>query len=214
MYLIGIAGPSGSGKTELARALAPLLGAPVISLDSYYRDLAHLPFEERAAWNFDDPASLDSGLLAAQLRLLVQSAEIERPVYDFARHIRRTEVERVRARDFAILEGLWTLHWPEVRDLLGTKVYIHAEDNVCLERRMTRDVRERGRSPESVIEQYEDTVRPMCELYILPQQNVADVVVSGTDPVAQSADLVLAHVERMLPDRLERVIRARAALAV
>jgi uridine kinase len=214
MYLIGIAGPSGSGKTELARALAPLLDAPILALDLYYRDLPHLSFEERAHINFDVPEALDHELLIDQVRALAEGAEIDRPVYDFTVHRRRPERERFRLRDFGILEGLWTLHWPELRELFQTKVYVETGDAVCLDRRLARDVRERGRSPESVFEQYRATVRPMAELYIHPQRELADVVVSGCEPVAQSADQVLAHVEHAAPDSLERVIRARAALSL
>jgi len=214
IYLIGIAGPSGSGKTELARALAPVLRAPILALDSYYRDLRHQPFEERARVNFDTPEAIDQDLLAGQLRALAAGAEIEKPLYDFARHARRAEVERVQARGFAILEGLWALHWPEVRALIGTKVYVDAEDRICFERRLDRDVRERGRSPESVARQYAETVRPMEELYIRPQRCLAGLVVSGVDPVAYSADTVLAHIEHGVPERFECVVRARAALAI
>lgn len=214
MYLIGIAGPSGSGKTELARALAPLLEAPVIALDCYYRDLPHLALEERVKINFDVPEALDHELLASQLRALADGEEIARPVYDFTIHRRRAEVERVRAREFAIVEGLWTLYWPQVRELLAARIYVETSDALCFERRLARDVRERGRSPESVLAQYRETVRPMAERFILPQRELADVIASGSDPVAHSADKVLARIEHVLPEKLELVIRARAALSI
>lgn len=195
-YLIGIAGPSGAGKTELARKLAGSLSAPIVSLDCYYRDLAHLPLEERARANFDVPDALDHALLVEQLVLLAQGAEIARPVYDFALHVRAPAVERVPPGKFAIVEGLLTLHWEDVRGLFGTKVYVHAEDEICFTRRLERDVRERGRSCESVEKQYRETVRPMAELYTWPTRRWADVVVRGTDPLEQSAAAVLEHVER------------------
>jgi uridine kinase len=188
MYLIGIAGPSGSGKTELARMLARLLEAPVISLDSYYRDLSHLPFDERCGTNFDDPDVLEHELLALHLRALLEGSHIDKPVYDFTLHVRHREVEHVAPGRFAIVEGLWSA--------LGTKVYVHAEDEVCFERRLARDIRERGRSPESVQGQYAATVRPMAALYILPQRDFADVVVSGTEPLRDSAAAVLSHIFR------------------
>lgn len=214
MYLIGIAGPSGSGKTELARALAPLLGAPVIPLDCYYRDLPQLTFEERVRINFDLPDSLDRELLTRHVLGLAAGEEIPRPIYDFTTHRRRPEVEGVRSGEFAIFEGLWTLHWPQVRELLAAKVYVEAGDALCFERRLARDVRERGRSPESVAEQYRATVGPMADLYIRPQRELADVVVSGSDPVVHSADKVLARIEHALPEKLELLIRARAALSI
>jgi uridine kinase len=196
MFLIGICGPSGSGKTELARAVARAFEAPILALDSYYRDLAHLPFEERARVNFDDPASLDHELLFAHLRALAAGCEVEVPVYDFTQHERRGETERLRATEFGVLEGLWTLYWEDIRRVLGTKVYIEAPDAICFDRRMARDLRERGRSRESVVEQYTCTVRPMAERYILPTREFADVVVSGTDLIAASAQRVIEHVRR------------------
>ena len=192
--MIGIAGPSCSGKSELARRLAQQLSAPVMSLDSYYIDLAHLPLEERARTNFDDPASLDEEVLTRQLRQLAAGEAIARPVYDFARHTRSAEVERVEPARFVVVEGLFTLHWPAVRALLDTKVYIDVQDAVCLERRLERDVRERGRTPESVRAQYATTVRPMAERYIHPTRRYAEVVVSGVAPLEISAAAVLAHI--------------------
>ncbi len=199
MYLIGIAGPSGAGKTMLARTMAQLLEAPVVSLDSYYLDLGHLTFLERTRTNFDEPAAIDRDLLAAHLAALAAGRDIQAPIYDFTQHVRTRETERVRAGEFAILEGLFTLHWADIRDLLGTKVYVDAPDEVCYARRLERDTRERGRSPESVYAQYKKTVRPMAARYVWPARRVADVVVSGLDDIAQSTAAVLAHVDRRRP---------------
>ncbi len=192
-YLIGIAGPSGSGKTYLAEALGKALAAPILSLDCYYRELSHLPFEERSKSNFDAPDSLDHGLLRRQLAQLAAGAEIEAPVYDFTRHTRADEVRRFCPAGFVIVEGLFALYWDDVRALLGTKVYVELPDPVCFERRLERDMRERGRSRESVCEQYDETVRPMAERYIAPTRRWADVVVGGADPIARSVAAVLAH---------------------
>ena len=194
-YLIAIAGPSGSGKTELARRLAAVLPAPILSLDSYYRDAAHLRFVDRARINFDEPRSLDHELLAEQLAALSEGAEIAVPVYDFTHHVRTAEVHRMRGGEFVIVEGIFALYWEDVRKLARTKVYVDVADEICLARRLARDVRERGRSPQSVIEQYTATVRPMAELYVHPTRRFADVVAGGCDPVEQLADAVLAHVE-------------------
>jgi uridine kinase len=195
MYLIGIAGPSGSGKTELARALSLALGCPVISLDSYYRELAHLPLDNRAQTNFDEPDAIEHDLLLAHLNALAGGRGVEIPVYDFTRHLRTGETETVPAADFGVLEGLWALYWEDVRRLLGTKVYVHTSDEVCFERRLARDLRERGRSAESVAAQYAATVRPMARRYVLPTRQFADVVVSGVQPVADSVKAVRARLK-------------------
>jgi uridine kinase len=192
MHLIGIAGPSGSGKTELARALAAKLDAPVISLDSYYRDMEHLSLDQRARSNFDVPDAIEDSLLLAHLRALAGGAAAEVPLYDFARHTRTGRVQNVGPGRFALIEGLWTLYWEDVRRLLATKVYVDTPDEVCFGRRMARDLRERGRSAESVAAQYAATVRPMACRYILPTQRFADIVVSGVEPIEKSVEAVRA----------------------
>lgn len=193
-WLIGIAGPSGAGKTTLAERVARDLGAPILSLDCYYRDLPGLAFEERARLNFDEPAALDSGLLVGHLERLASGADIEVPVYDFSRHLRAPRTTTLRAADFAVVEGLFALYWSEVRALLGTAVFVSAEDGLCFERRLERDIRERGRTPESVAGQYRATVRPMAERHVLPTRAFADVVVSGAALLDLSAAAVLSHV--------------------
>lgn len=196
MHLIGIGGPSGSGKTALARAVAARLGAPILSLDSYYRDLSHLEFEERARRNFDVPGALDHALLFEHLHALAEGACAEIPVYDFGTHCRRETTERLRAGGFGVVEGLWALYWEDVRSVLGTRVYVHTEDALCFERRLRRDTRERGRSPQSVSEQYAATVRPMADLYVLPTRQFADLVVSGAEALDDAAERVVAHALR------------------
>jgi uridine kinase len=195
-YLIGIAGPSGAGKSFLARHLADRLAAPVLSLDHYYRDLSHLPFAERAASNFDEPAALEHELLIAQIADLYQGRAIAVPTYDFSVHTRTRETQLFKAGPFVIIEGLFTLHWVELRHLLGTGVYVDMTDDVCLQRRTERDVRERGRTPQSVVEQFRSTVAPMAEQFVRPTRYHADVVLSGTLPVQQGVALVLDHVRQ------------------
>jgi uridine kinase len=189
--LIGIAGPSCSGKSEVARRLGRILRAPILALDHYYRDLKHIPFEERVKTNFDAPEALDSELILAHALRLKEGHAVEQPTYDFAQHVRASGVERILPAPFVILEGLFALYWPELRRLLECKVYISASHDVCLARRIDRDVRERGRTEDSVRAQYEATVRPMCERYVEPTREYADLVLSGTDPVKQSVLAVL-----------------------
>jgi len=184
--LIGVAGPSGSGKSELSRRLAAAIGAPVVSLDSYYRDLTHLPLDERAATNFDEPASLEHELLLTQCQALFDGEAIDVPHYDFSCHTRVPGTQRVHPGETVIVEGLFTLYWKELRRMLHASVYVDLEDEACYARRLARDVRERGRTPESVEFQYFETVRPMAEQYIWPTRRHADLVVRG-DAVLEEA---------------------------
>ncbi len=198
IYLIGIAGPSGAGKTYLATHLAAALNASVLALDSYYRDLSHLPLEERARINFDAPQALDHELIVEQVASLRNNETVHLPVYDFTTHTRTRRTEVLRPSDVVIVEGLFTLHWPSLRELLGTKVFVNLNDEVCLMRRQARDVRERGRTPESVLEQYAAVVAPMAQRYVRPSIVFADVVVSGTESIAEGVSRVLAHYERQI----------------
>ena len=198
-YLIGIAGPSCAGKTALARHLSRVLSATILSLDCYYFDLSHLPLPERAHSNFDTPESLDHQLFLAHLTALSQGRDAPRPVYDFATHSRTSRVEIIEPGRFLIVEGLFALYWKEARELFGTKVFVDLEDPHCLERRVARDVRERGRTPEAVRLQFSGTVSPMAEKYIRPTRHFADLVVRGDQSIEGSVASVLAHINRADP---------------
>ena len=195
-YLIGIAGPSGAGKSFLARHVADKVHAPVLSLDHYYRDLSHLPLDERARSNFDDPAALEHELLIDQVGDLHAGRTIAVPTYDFSVHTRARETQLFQPATFVIIEGLFTLYWLELRRLLGTTVYVDMTDDVCLQRRIERDVQERGRTPESVIAQFRSTVAPMAEQYVRPTLRHADVLVSGSMPIEVGVAQVLHHVRQ------------------
>jgi uridine kinase len=197
-YLIGIAGPSGAGKSYLAHHLSQRLQAPVLALDHYYRDLSHLPLEERARSNFDDPAALEHELLIAHATRLSEGATVEIPAYDFSIHARTGGMQPFQPAPYVILEGLFTLHWPELRHLLGTRVYVDMTNDICLQRRRERDVSERGRTPESVLAQFHATVAPMAERFVRPTQAHAHVVVFGASPIAESVERVLQHVGQNL----------------
>jgi uridine kinase len=138
------------------------------------------------------PESLDADLLARHVRQLARGEEIQVPIYDFTCHHRTTAVRAVRATRYALIEGLFTLHWEAVRELLDVKLYVGAADSVCLRRRIERDVRERGRTPESVLEQYRTTVEPMARQYVLPTAAFAGLVLDGEARIDESIAAALA----------------------
>lgn len=198
-FCIGIAGPSCSGKTTIARRLAALLPGTttIFGLDSYYHDLSHLPYEERRKFNFDHPEALEDQMLARHLHALSQGKAIQRPVYDFATHTRlQGRFEEIVPGNFLIVEGLFTFYWPEVRDIFDLTAFIAVQDPVGLERRKVRDIAERGRTVEFVLAQYNETVRPGNENFILPTQRFADLLISGGQPVEDSASQILESVRK------------------
>src|SRR5205085_325414 len=149
--------------------------------------------EERARFNFDHPDSLDVGMIARDLSLLAQGKAAHRPVYDFPTHTRTAMTETMEPLDYVIVEGLFPLYWPEVRDLCQLKVFMDVEHRVCLPRRQARDIAERGRTIESVNEQYSTTVKPMADAYVIPTKEYADLVLDGTQPPKESAKQLLQH---------------------
>jgi len=196
-YIIGIGGPSCAGKTALAQHLAGILNdALVFPLDSYYVDLSHLELDARGQWNFDAPDALDHGLFLRHLEALARGEAVDTPRYDFTTHCRRPDTAHVEPGRFLLIEGLFALYWPEARNLMALAVYVDAPNDVLLARRTARDVRERGRTPESVAEQFARTVRPMCEQFVAPTRPFADLVLDGTRPVAELAGAVLARVDQ------------------
>ncbi len=191
--VLGIAGASGSGKTTLAAELARALGGVNFPLDNYYRDLGHLPMAERARQNFDDPALIESPLLAEHLERLAQGKAIEKPLYDFSTYIRISgETETVRPGAYLLVEGLFALYFKELLPLYQFRVYVDTPDEVCFERRLRRDMDERGRSAESVRRQYEATVRPSGIRYVRPSAASADLVIDGTEALDWKVEQVLA----------------------
>ncbi len=192
--LLGIAGCSGSGKTTLAAELAHTLGGIHFHLDNYYRDLAHLPFSERVKQNFDDPAMIESALLAEHVAALARGEVIERPIYDFSTHTRVTgQTERVAAAQFLVVEGLFALYFTELLPLYNLRVYVDTPDQLCFERRMKRDIQERGRAPESVQQQYVATVRPASISFVRPSAANADLTIDGTGTVDWKVERVLSE---------------------
>lgn len=195
--VLAIAGCSGSGKTTLARELAREVGGMQFSLDNYYRDLAYMPLEERTRQNFDDPALIESPLLAAHVAELAKGHTIERPLYDFSTYTRIVgRTETVSPGTYLLVEGLFTLCYAELLPLYQFRVYVDTPDELCFERRMKRDIEERGRTPESVRKQYEATVRPSSIAFVRPSSTHADLIVDGTGALDWKVERVLTEMHR------------------
>ena len=192
--VLGIAGCSGSGKTTLAAELAHALGGIHFHLDNYYRDLGDIPFSERIKKNFDDPAMIESSLLAEQVAALARGESIDRPIYDFSTHTRVAgRTERVDAGPFLVVEGLFALYYAQLLPHYSLRVYVDTPDALCFERRMKRDIEQRGRTPESIRQQYEATVRPASIAYVRPSAVNADLTIDGTDALDWKVERVLAE---------------------
>jgi uridine kinase len=192
--MLAIAGCSGSGKTTLAAELARTLGGVHFHFDNYYYDLSHLPPAERARQNFDDPALIESPLLIAHVATLAQGYPIERPVYDFATYIRVPgQTEPFDPGPFVVVEGLFALYYPQLLPLYQLRVYIDTPDEVCFERRLKRDVQDRGRTPESVRRQYDATVRPASLAFVRPSAANADLTVDGTGALDWKVERVVTE---------------------
>ncbi len=178
----------------MSKHVARELEAAILHLDSYYSDLQHMSVVQRAHQNFDSPDSLDAALLIEHVRQLARGNAIEKPLYDFTIHTRKKETERLEPRPYIIIEGILALHWEDIRKAMGTKVYVDLGESLCLTRRIERDMRERGRTREGVLEQYETTVLPMARQYVYPSRDYADIVVTGDDDIEHEVGEVLAHI--------------------
>jgi uridine kinase len=195
--VIGIAGCSGSGKTTLARELAQELSATLLPLDLYYRDLAHLTLEERTRQNFDDPDSLEHTLLTQHVEALAAGQKIGAPLYDFTTHTRIPDrTLPIPVEDVVIIEGILALHYEDLRALYDVGIFVSAPSDVCLKRRIHRDIHERGRTEASVREQYWATAHPMAERYVLPSAAHASLTVDGCEALDWSVEQVLALLRR------------------
>ncbi len=199
MHLVGIAGTSCAGKGALTRWLAGHLPAAVLPVDAYYKALDHLTPSERARINYDEPAAIEDALLEQHLRLLIAGRPVDRPIYDFAVHTRGARTLHLEPDHYLLIEGLFTLYWPNIRSLLSASIFITAPDTVCLHRRIGRDLRERERTEISVRSQYNGTVQPMRELYIDPTAAYAGLVLDGTRPIEQNGPQALEYIRNICP---------------
>lgn len=202
--LIGIAGGSGSGKTLVARTIVRELGSKrvvIIDQDSYYKDLDQVPFRDREARNFDHPDAFDADLLRAHLRELLEGNPIEQPIYDYTQHRRTNDTRRISDHVVVVLEGILIFHDPELRALMDIKLFVDADSDVRLMRRLRRDLIERGRSVDSILKQYEESVRPMHLQFVEPSKRFADVIIPGGGHNKVAIDLVKTKIRELLRER-------------
>lgn len=202
--LIGIAGGSGSGKTLVARTIVRELGSDrvvIIDQDSYYKDLEDIPFRDREARNFDHPDAFDGELLKHHIRQLLDGHPVEQPIYDYAQHRRLRETRHIGEHLVVVLEGILIFVDPELRDLMDIRLFIDADPDVRFIRRLRRDLVERGRSVDSIIRQYEESVRPMHLQFVDPSKRHANVIIPEGGYNAVAIDLVKTKIRELLRER-------------
>ena len=199
--VIGVAGASGSGKSSVSKRILEIfseMSILVLQQDFYYKDQTHLPFEERLKTNYDHPLAFDNNLFIEHLEKLMKGETIDKPVYDFANHTRSTETIHQEPRDVIIVEGILILDDKRVRNLLDIKIYVDTDSDICLARRILRDINERGRTVDSVINQYVEVVKPMFHQFVEPTKRYADIIIpeGGYNQVA--IDLLATKVRSIL----------------
>jgi len=201
IMIIGIAGPSASGKSLLAHTIVDELGSEqvaIISEDAYYKDLKHLSVEERAKVNFDHPNSLEHELLSKHLKQLREGLPINVPTYDFTQHERKKETRHITKRRIIILEGILLFVDKALREIMDIRIFMDTSLDICLLRRIKRDLIERQRSIESILTQYRNTVRPMCLQFIEPSKRYADVIVPRGGANRIAIDMIKAKIRELL----------------
>lgn len=201
--LIGIAGPSGSGKTSVTARIVKSVKADetvVIQEDSYYRDLSGLPYDKRSAMNFDHPDAFDHDLLAEHLLQLLSGQAVSVPIYDYKLHTRCDETKTVGPAPLVILEGILVFDSAQLRKLMNYRVFVDTPLDISFIRRLKRDMEERGRTVDSVIRQYTETVRPMYFQFVEPSKRHADIVISGEAANSEAVDTLIEKINALLHD--------------
>ncbi|MCM8710469.1 uridine kinase [Clostridium sp. SYSU_GA19001] len=199
--LIGITGGTGSGKSTIAKEIYKKFGADSIAMieqDSYYKDQSQLSFEDRIKTNYDHPDAFDNALLIEHLNKLLAGVAIEKPIYDFEIHNRKKETIRVEPRDIIILEGILILQDIDIRNLLQIKIYVDTDADVRIIRRLKRDINERGRTVDSVINQYLNVVRPMHMQFTEPTKRYADIIIPEGGHNKVAIDMLIANIKQFL----------------
>jgi uridine kinase len=201
--VIGIAGGSGSGKTSVTKAIFDhFQGHSILMLeqDYYYKDQSELPFEERLKTNYDHPLAFDNDLLIEHIKKLLKYEPIEKPVYDYKIHTRSNETIHVEPKDVIILEGILVLEDKRLRDLMDIKLFVDTDADIRILRRMQRDIKERGRTMDSVIEQYVNVVRPMHNQFIEPSKRYADIIIPEGGQNHVAIDLMVTKIGTILEE--------------
>ncbi|HLQ71500.1 MAG TPA: uridine kinase [Bacillota bacterium] len=202
--VIGVAGGSGSGKTTVTRSICQRFSDQtilVIEQDYYYKDQAHLPFEERLNTNYDHPLAFDNDLLIEHIHDLINHKSINKPVYDYKIHTRSSETIHVEPKDVIILEGILILEDPRLVDLMDIKVYVDTDADVRIIRRLLRDIKERGRTLDSVIDQYVNNVRPMHLQFVEPTKRYSDIIIPEGGQNQVAIDIMATKIEKILMGR-------------
>lgn len=201
MLLIGIGGGTGSGKTTVARKIIQKVGVDrcvLLPMDNYYKDMSHLPIEERRKINYDHPDVIEYELLKDHLELLLKGKPVEIPTYDFATYVRKPETLYFPPKDVVIVEGIFALYYDQIYKLYGLSVYVDAESDIRFIRRLKRDVRERERTMDSVIDQYLQTVKPMHDAYVEPTKRRADIIVPKGGYNDKAIEVVVNYIFKKL----------------
>lgn len=201
VHLIGIGGGTGSGKTLLSKKLTEHFSSEhvgLIELDSYYKDLTDLPMTDREQRNYDHPDAFDWDLLREHISQIHAGKRVQIPVYDYTTHTRSSEVRSLSGLRVVFVEGILVLYHKEIRDHFALKVYVDTDADIRVLRRLKRDIRKRGRTIESVIEQYQETVKPMHEQYIEPTKKFADIIVPRGGKNQIALDLLLMKIHSLL----------------
>ena len=199
--IIGVAGASGSGKSLLASTIVSELGSSqvaVISEDAYYKDLGDMPMNQREQRNYDHPESMDHEMMAEHLTVLKAGGSVEVPTYDYSSHSRTTQTRIVGNHTIIVLEGILLFTDEKLRDLMDIRIFVDTPMDICLIRRLTRDLVERGRSVESILTQYQNTVRPMYLQFIEPSKRYADIIVPRGGKNRIAIDIIKAKMNQLL----------------
>ncbi|HKK12884.1 MAG TPA: uridine kinase [Flavobacteriaceae bacterium] len=201
MLIIGIAGGTGCGKTTVVNQILnelPEGEVGVITQDSYYMDTSHLSFDERVKLNFDHPRSIDFELLEAHLKTLKKGKAIDQPVYSFVKHNRTGDTVKTHPRKVMIVEGILILTNPELREMFDIKIFVHADSDERLIRRLKRDITERGRDLNEVLTRYQNTLKPMHEQFIEPMKEYADIIIPNNKYNTVAIDIVKTIINQRL----------------